>query len=128
MTAAIDLVRKAALVNECEPNKLILPDESDLDAYIQALEWRRAIIERVAAFEELVAKEKEHVAKSQMLSHQLEHCEHWRETEPWKVLEVEGKRDGALAAARKCRMMIDQMEREARAYHLKLKTMVGGNG
>ena len=126
MTEEATVVRNASLVDECSLAALVLPDISDLDRYIVALEWRRAVIERVATFEEQVAKEKEHRSKVAFLDHLLAHCEHWQETEPWKVLETEAKRDGALAAARKCRMMIDQMEREARAFILRLKILANG--
>ena len=113
-------MQKAFLLEAHGPQAIVLPDESDTDAYLQALEWRRVIIDRVVGWEELAALEKIHRAKADMLAEKYEAAN----GPAWEKLELEGKRDRELAEARKCRMFMDQYEREANAWHRKLKEMI----
>lgn len=115
------LIKQVSLLETHGPQAIVLPDENDVDAYLQALEWRRAIIDRLAGWEELAALEKIHRAKAEMLAEKYEASN----GKPWEKLELEGKRDRELAEARKCRMFMDQLERETNAWHRKLKAMVG---
>lgn len=115
-----------AMLEAHGPQAIVLPSEDDLDAYLKALEWRRAIIDRVIGWEELAALEKIHRAKVEMLAEKIETGN--GNLKSWEKLELEGKLDRETAEARKCLMLMDQLEREARAWHLKLKMMVGTSG
>ena len=110
-------------MKEHGPQAIVLPSESNLDNYLLALEWRRAIVDRVSSWEELAALEKIHRAKIAMLTEQLE--SNSAHLKPWELLELEGKIDRETAATRKCLVLMDQLERETRAWHLKLKATMG---
>jgi len=109
-----------------KPEDLVLPDERDVDAYLQALDWRRAIIERVSGWEELEALEQIHEAKQDMLREKIAGLQPTSPT--WLRKELEGKLLREEAATRKCRRLIDQYEREARAWNLKLESLRGADG
>ena len=113
-------MQRALLLEAHGPQAIVLPDERDTDAYLQALEWRRIIIDRVVGWEVLAALENIHRAKADMLAEKYESAN----GTVWEMLELEGKRDRELAEARKCRMFMDQYEREANAWHRKLKEMM----